>query len=224
MSDSAGYVLALGNCDETYSGPYLGYWHFDCTYQPGPGVSRTRGDVEAREQATRYMRDHQRRLPVVAAARVGRLWHVYRVEQGIDFDVFYERRERIAVDPRRPRALRRGRSVVGRGLGPSPRPEQRRPVRLGGRQRDRLRGARVRRDPLPHRGRRRRRPVRRHRCRLAAQAGASAIDGRPGHLMSTTSPAWSLASTPVSGSSNTTSAPSTRPALPSRPKGSPTNT
>ena len=42
------------------------------------------------------MREHKTRLPVVAAARVGRLWHLYRVDQGIDFDVFYERRERIA--------------------------------------------------------------------------------------------------------------------------------
>jgi hypothetical protein len=32
----------------------------------------------------------------VAAARVGRLWHAYRVGQGIDFDVFYERRGRVA--------------------------------------------------------------------------------------------------------------------------------
>ena len=96
MSDSTGYVLALGNCDQTYSGAYLGYWHFDCTFVPGPGVSRTRGDLQAREQATRYMREHKTRLPVVAAARVGRLWHLYRVDQGIDFDVFYERRERIA--------------------------------------------------------------------------------------------------------------------------------
>ena len=59
MSDSTGYVLALGNCDQTYSGAYLGYWHFDCTFVPGPGVSRTRGDLQAREQATRYMREHK---------------------------------------------------------------------------------------------------------------------------------------------------------------------
>ena len=52
-------------------------------------------DGPAREQAVDYMRAHNRRVPVVMAARVGRLWHVYRVTQGIDFDVFYERRGRL---------------------------------------------------------------------------------------------------------------------------------
>ena len=59
-------------------------------------ILKAEGDAQARKQATDYMRDHKRRLPVVAAARVGRIWHVYRVGQGIDFDVFYERRGRVA--------------------------------------------------------------------------------------------------------------------------------
>ena len=37
-------------------------------------------------------------MPVVVAARVGRLWNVYRVRQGLHFDVFYERRGRTATN------------------------------------------------------------------------------------------------------------------------------
>ena len=94
LSDSTGYVMALGNCDETYSGRYLGYWFFECAYVGEPGDASV-DDGPAREQAVDYMRAHKSRVPVVMAARVGRLWHVYRVTQGIDFDVFYERRGRL---------------------------------------------------------------------------------------------------------------------------------
>lgn len=94
-----GYVLELGNCDDTYSGEFLGYWSASCddgtTWPPGADES---GIAAAKyEKAQRYIRDHWTELPKVAAARFGRITGVYRPVQGIDFDVFFERRVRSHV-------------------------------------------------------------------------------------------------------------------------------
>lgn len=94
-----GYVLELGNCDDTYSGEFLGYWSASCddgtTWPPGADES---GIAAAKyEKAQRYIRDHWTELPKVAAARFGRITGVYRPVQGVDFDVFFERRVRSHV-------------------------------------------------------------------------------------------------------------------------------
>ncbi|MEM7139955.1 MAG: glycosyltransferase family 39 protein [Actinomycetota bacterium] len=89
-----GYVLELGNCDDTYSGEFLGYWSVSCddgtTWPEGADES---GIAAAKyEKAQRYIRDNWTQLPRVGAARLGRILHVYRPSQGDDFDVFFERR------------------------------------------------------------------------------------------------------------------------------------
>lgn len=95
LAYGAGFVLHIGNCDETYSGPMLGYWHFDCAY-PGPLLpDKSIAEVKARRAALEYISDNLDRVPAVVAARVGRLWHLYRVEQGISFDKFFERRGQL---------------------------------------------------------------------------------------------------------------------------------
>jgi 4-amino-4-deoxy-L-arabinose transferase-like glycosyltransferase len=70
-------ALLGANCDEVYSGPLLGLWNGLCTFgKPSdePSVLAER----KRERALEYARDHLDRLPVVAAARVGRTWSVFR--------------------------------------------------------------------------------------------------------------------------------------------------
>lgn len=57
-----------------------------------------------------------------------------------------------------------------------------------------------------------------------ALTAVGSSQGRSGQVISTSNPLWSLARTPVSGSSNTTVADRTRPALPIRMNGSPTKT
>lgn len=94
-----GYVLELGNCDDTYSGEFLGYWSASCddgtTWPEGADES---GIAAAKyEKAQRYIRDNWTQLPKVGAARFGRIIGVYRPIQGIDFDVFFERRVRSHV-------------------------------------------------------------------------------------------------------------------------------
>jgi hypothetical protein len=49
-------------------------------------------DTAHREKATAYVEDHWTELPPVVAARIGRMWDVYRPIQGMDFNVFFERR------------------------------------------------------------------------------------------------------------------------------------
>jgi hypothetical protein len=88
-----GWVLAYGNCDTTYSGPLLGYWSDQCALKDyPPHLEESRVDLLARHQATNYIDDHLSRLPVVVAARVGRVWDVFRPTQNVDLNAFYERR------------------------------------------------------------------------------------------------------------------------------------
>jgi 4-amino-4-deoxy-L-arabinose transferase-like glycosyltransferase len=50
-----------------------------------------------RDRAQAYIEDNLDRVPVVVAARVGRIWNVYRPMQGVDLDIFFERRGRLAA-------------------------------------------------------------------------------------------------------------------------------
>ncbi len=94
-----GYVLELGNCDETYSGELLGYWSAACddgsTWPDGADESGIGAAKYAK--ATDYIGDHLDEVPKVMAARVGRILGLYRPLQGIDFDTFFERRIRRHV-------------------------------------------------------------------------------------------------------------------------------
>lgn len=79
LSHGDGGTLFGSNCDETYSGYLLGSWYGFC----GPGPSRRIEDhsvdaAERRDRAFDYIDDHLGRLPVVVAARVGRVWSAFR--------------------------------------------------------------------------------------------------------------------------------------------------
>jgi hypothetical protein len=73
-------VLTGANCDETYYGPLTGYVDNFCTI-PDPTGDLAADAGPKRAQGFHYIRDHLSRLPVVVAARVGRLWGVYRPVQ-----------------------------------------------------------------------------------------------------------------------------------------------
>ncbi len=81
FSDNSGGTLMLTNCDATYHGDFIGYWSPTCLRRlHGNEADR---DAEARTVAIRYMRDHSSRVPVVVAARIGRLLDVYRIHQNL---------------------------------------------------------------------------------------------------------------------------------------------
>jgi len=96
LSTGAGQTLAAGNCDLTYSGTFLGFYDTNCLRAPQivepTEPDRSLRDGEYRSIAFDYMSEHRGELPKVIAARVGRVWHLYRVDQSIGLDGFVEGR------------------------------------------------------------------------------------------------------------------------------------
>lgn len=82
MSLDGGTLLGA-NCDLTYYGPETGTWNGYCTIRL-PGGDASDDSVAMRRAAFTYMGDHVGRLPAVAAARVGRLWSVFRPFDPVD--------------------------------------------------------------------------------------------------------------------------------------------
>jgi hypothetical protein len=98
ISTGLGATLTGGSCDSVFSGEKLGYWDAgpgcfapqvpvaDLMEHPGLEGDESVREREAREFALEYLRNHTRRLPVVVAARVGRIWGVFRPAQTARFD------------------------------------------------------------------------------------------------------------------------------------------
>jgi hypothetical protein len=74
---SSSTELAGSNCDQTFYGADLGIWNFSCIHE-----ERARRGEEAyarsiRSQAIDYVESHLDRVPIVAAARVLRVWQLW---------------------------------------------------------------------------------------------------------------------------------------------------
>lgn len=99
MSDSYGSVLSAASCDQTYHGKYEG-WYFNCHDVIGRKGTITgdasERDAVVRHEAVTYIKHHLNRLPVVMAARVGRLWGVWRPRQTEWFEAEIEGRTLLA--------------------------------------------------------------------------------------------------------------------------------
>jgi 4-amino-4-deoxy-L-arabinose transferase-like glycosyltransferase len=99
ISTNSEAIWAGANCHRTYYTDQIGAWIFDC-YGPRPAGDESEQAAVYRDRGLRYLRHHKGRLPVVAAARLGRLWDVYRPwTQGTFFS---------AVEGRHPRATHWG--------------------------------------------------------------------------------------------------------------------
>lgn len=96
ISTGAGQTLAVGNCELTYAGDFLGFYDTNCLLPPQitppDQDDLSLADIEYRRIALRFMANHERRLPVVVAARVGRQWHLFRAGQSIGLDGYVEGR------------------------------------------------------------------------------------------------------------------------------------
>jgi 4-amino-4-deoxy-L-arabinose transferase-like glycosyltransferase len=87
ISTGDGLALLGANCPETYGGNGLGFWSLKCAVSaPGPGDESVQS---ARDQhvAVEYAKHHLGRLPMVALARIGRQWDLYRPLQMAHFEV-----------------------------------------------------------------------------------------------------------------------------------------
>ena len=96
ISTGAGQTLAAGNCDLTFSGEHLGFYDTKCLLAPQiqepTTTDRSLRDSEYRQIARSYIGAHSSDLPKVMAARVGRVWHLFRVDQSVGLDGFIEGR------------------------------------------------------------------------------------------------------------------------------------
>jgi len=90
FSTGQGPLLLGANCPQTYSGPGLGSWSLICSIDAPPITKTQDQSVESTRQynaAKHYMSAHLGRLPLVALARVARVWDFYEPLQMIHVDV-----------------------------------------------------------------------------------------------------------------------------------------
>ncbi len=86
ISTGDGLALLGANCPSTYSGPELGSWDIKCADSvPSHGDESVQGAADQHAAVT-FAEHHEDRLPVVVAARVGRLWDFYEPIQMTSFD------------------------------------------------------------------------------------------------------------------------------------------
>lgn len=87
LSSNLELTLLSANCDETYSGPFLGFWAFQC----GTRFTPPRGDASVQEafygsKVREYVSDHKSRVPIVVLAREARTWGFFNANQQITID------------------------------------------------------------------------------------------------------------------------------------------
>jgi hypothetical protein len=82
LSSNSDAVLRVANCDATYNGYLVGYFSVSC----GGGLPALNNEESLdakkdREIALDYISEHKGQVPRVVAARIGRVWDVYRPYQ-----------------------------------------------------------------------------------------------------------------------------------------------
>ena len=95
MTSGTGSALSAASCDEVWNGNLIGYYA-NCFQGPWPDASldESQRDLVPRKQAIEYTKDHISRFPLVVAARVGRLWGLFKPGQTTAFDWWIEGRGR----------------------------------------------------------------------------------------------------------------------------------
>jgi 4-amino-4-deoxy-L-arabinose transferase-like glycosyltransferase len=99
---SGGFEITLdsASCDDTYYGTSMGYWSRGCVEQAltksGLAEDADRSVLAAmyRDDAVHYIRTHLSRLPIVIAARVGRVTGLWNLQQQAALDHFPAGREK----------------------------------------------------------------------------------------------------------------------------------
>jgi hypothetical protein len=99
LTNSAGSVMSDASCDSTYYGEYIGY-HANCVGDDPP-LELDEADESVREadlldESDDYFYGHLGRLPLVAAARVGRAFDVFKPGQQVFLNWWLEGRGKAA--------------------------------------------------------------------------------------------------------------------------------
>ena len=96
LSTGLGAAMAVGNCKPTYSGELLGYYQLGClAFVPGIDPEYSVADGQYVDHTLKFMKRNKSRVPVAAAARVGRTFGVFRPTQQMHLEG--ERATDIAV-------------------------------------------------------------------------------------------------------------------------------
>lgn len=77
ISTQLGVTLANANCFVVYHPPEMGYWNINCYSGILLPTNESESDALLRGYAFSYMRSHLSELPLVMAARLGRIWDFY---------------------------------------------------------------------------------------------------------------------------------------------------
>ncbi len=97
LSTGFGITLSSANCDATYYAPFTGYWNRDCAQRIRdeditPDMDQSEQDPVFRRKALDYISAHTKRLPVVVAARWGRITGTWNAWQQVSLERFIEGR------------------------------------------------------------------------------------------------------------------------------------
>jgi 4-amino-4-deoxy-L-arabinose transferase-like glycosyltransferase len=94
-------LLASANCDTAYYGRLTGYFSVPCAAadqrRDHIGGDESEQAIGYRRAALDYIKHHEGRLPVVVAARVGRILNLYAPRQELSLEEFFDRRERTVA-------------------------------------------------------------------------------------------------------------------------------
>jgi 4-amino-4-deoxy-L-arabinose transferase-like glycosyltransferase len=95
MTSGTGNAISAASCDATFYGRLIGYYA-NCYQGPAldPDLDESQRDLVPREQGIEYTKDHLDRLPIVVAARVGRVWGLFKPGQTTALDWWLEGRGR----------------------------------------------------------------------------------------------------------------------------------
>jgi hypothetical protein len=98
LSTGLGITLTYTNCDAVYYGDTIGYWSLPCIYDVDLEGTVDQSDDERRlrEHGLNYLKANKDRLPVVMAARLGRQWGFYKVDQMSALDTFDARERNLS--------------------------------------------------------------------------------------------------------------------------------
>jgi 4-amino-4-deoxy-L-arabinose transferase-like glycosyltransferase len=83
ISSNASGLWVGANCPETYSGPLIGYWRFQCYTPQRRGEDEAEYFARQRRIGLRYLREHAGRLPAVLGVRVLRLLDAWSLPQSV---------------------------------------------------------------------------------------------------------------------------------------------
>jgi hypothetical protein len=95
LSANGDEVIGIANCDDTFYGPFIGFWSHAC-YEPVPPGDEVERAAAYRRRGIDYARDHIGRLPYVLLVRQGRMWDVYHPRDNVLFGGIEGRDQRVS--------------------------------------------------------------------------------------------------------------------------------